>query len=85
MALAESSPFPRIVRDPDIHGGEPVVKGTRVPVRALVVAWQAEPDMAAMLQAYPRLTADDVREALDYYATHRDEVDARICAQLADA
>ena len=84
MALAEHSPFSRIVRDPRIHGGEPIVKGTRVPVRAIVVAWEAEPDVAAMLRAYPRLTAADVREALDFYAAHRDEVDERIRAQLAD-
>lgn len=85
MALAERPSFPRVVRNPRVHGGEPVIRGTRIPVRAIVVAWEAEPDVAAMLQAYPRLMAEDVREALAYYAAHRDEVDARIRAQLADA
>jgi uncharacterized protein (DUF433 family) len=36
-----------------------------------------------MLAAYPRLTEADVREALAYYDAHRDELDARIQAQLA--
>lgn len=27
-----------IVRAPGIHGGEPVIRGTRVPVRSIVVA-----------------------------------------------
>jgi uncharacterized protein (DUF433 family) len=85
MAAAERAPFPRIIHDPRIHGGEAVVRGTRVPVRALVVAWQAEPDMSAMLAAYPRLTEADVREALAYYDAHRREVDERIRAQLAGA
>ena len=85
MALADSAPHSRIVRNPRIHGGEPVVRGTRVPVRAIVVAWRAEPDMATILDDYPRLTAADVRAALDYYDAHRDEMDERIRAQLADA
>jgi uncharacterized protein (DUF433 family) len=85
MAAAEHTPFPRIVHDPRVHGGEAVVRGTRVPVRAVVVAWRAEPEMAAMLTAYPRLAEADVVEALAYYDAHRAEVDARIRAQLADA
>ena len=84
MALAEQSPYPRIIRDPRVHGGEPVVRGTRVTVRAIVVAWGAEPDMATMLDEYPRLTEADVVEALAYYDAHRDEMDARIRAQLAE-
>jgi uncharacterized protein (DUF433 family) len=83
MAAAERTPFPRIIHDPRIHGGEAVVRGTRVPVRALVVAWQAEPDIRAMLAAYPRLTEGGVREALAYDAAHRHEVDERIHAQRA--
>ena len=82
MALADRAPYSRIIRDSRIHGGEPVVCGTRVPVRAIVVAWGAEPDMDAMLAAYPRLTDADVTEALGYYDAHRDEMDERIRAQL---
>ena len=85
MALAERSPYSRIIRDPRIHGGEPVVRGTRVPVRAIVVAWRAEPDMTTILDEYPRLTAADVSEALAYYDAHRAEMDERIRAQLAES
>ena len=80
MALAERAPYPRIVRDPRIHGGEPVVRGTRVPVRAIIVSWRNEPDVNAMLEAYPRIPAAYVHQALAYYAAHRDELDARIQA-----
>jgi uncharacterized protein (DUF433 family) len=85
MALPDVRAFPRVVRDPAIHGGEPIVRGTRVPVRAIVVAWRAEPDLSAMLEAYPRLTQEDVEAALAYYASHRAEMDERIRAQLADS
>jgi uncharacterized protein (DUF433 family) len=56
-----------------------------VPVRAIVVAWREYQDMGTMLAAYPRLTEDDVREALRYYEAHRREVDERIQAQLAES
>ena len=82
MALADRAPYSRIIRDPRIRGGEPVVRGTRVPVRAIVVAWAAEPDLATILDEYPRLTEADVTEALAYYDAHRDEMDERIRAQL---
>ena len=85
MALAEHAPFPRIVRDPRIQGGEPTIRGTRVPVRAIVVAWRAEPDVNVMLEAYPRLTEADVHQALAYYRAHAAELDARIQAQRSDA
>lgn len=82
MAAVEQSLFPRIIHDPRAHGGEPTVRGTRLPVCALVIAWGAEPDMCAMLAAYPRLTEADVLEALAYYDAHRPEVDERIRLQL---
>lgn len=49
------------------------------------MAWQAERNLAGLLEAYPRLDDDDVREALAYYDVHREELDERIRAQLADA
>ena len=85
MALAQPSDFPHIVRDTRVHGGEPVVRGTRVPVRAIVLAWRQYHDIATLLEAYPRLKEADIREALAYYEAHRTELDERIHAQLADA
>lgn len=84
MALAQPSPFERITHHPRIQGGEAVVRGTRVPVRAIVVAWREYQNISTLLAAYPRLTAADISEALAYYEAHRQEVDERIQAQLAD-
>jgi uncharacterized protein (DUF433 family) len=77
--------FPNIVRDPAIQGGDPVIASTRSPVHDVVLTWEGEHDVAAVLQAYPRLTEATLREALAYYDAHRDEQDALIAAQLADA
>ena len=61
-----------------------MVRGTRVPVRAIVVTWREYHDIGTLLQAYPRLSADDIKEALAYYEAHREELDERIQAQLAE-
>jgi uncharacterized protein (DUF433 family) len=78
MALPEANTFPRIVRDPRILGGEPTVKGTRVPVRALVLYRRHELDLKHLFEDYPRITQADFEEALAFYEAHRDEIDGYI-------
>ena len=77
MALPEPA-FPRIVRDPRIVGGEPTIKGTRIPVRVLVLYRRYEPDLTHLYEDYPRLTRADVDEAFAYYEVHREEIDSYI-------
>ena len=56
----------RIVMDPEIMVGKPVVKGTRIPVE-LVLAHLAENlDLQDLFEAYPRLTLEDVKPCLGY-------------------
>jgi uncharacterized protein (DUF433 family) len=55
----------RIVRDPEIMVGKPVVKGTRIPVER-VLAHLEEADKADLFEAFPELTDDDVRACLAY-------------------
>jgi uncharacterized protein (DUF433 family) len=85
MAAMPQVQYPHIVRDPRVHGGEPVVAGTRIPVRAVVVAWEEYGDVATMLEAYPRLTEVTLDEALAYYRANQIEMDEIIREQLADA
>jgi uncharacterized protein (DUF433 family) len=56
----------RIVCEPQIHHGEPCIRGTRVAV-AVVVASLADMNIDALLQQFPQLTREDVHAAL-YYA-----------------
>jgi uncharacterized protein (DUF433 family) len=56
----------RIVRDPEILGGKPVIRGTRVPVERIIAHLAQCPDVDDLLQAYPRLTKQDVQAALEY-------------------
>jgi len=59
---------PRIVRDPKIMMGKPVIAGTRVPVETVVRQFAAGADMAWVLKGFPDLDEGDVRAALAYAA-----------------
>lgn len=63
----------RIVRDPQTCGGEPVIKGTRVPVRT-VLASLAEGDRTDdILKDFPTLTEEDVRSVIAFAAASAEE------------
>ena len=63
----------RLIRDPQICGGEAVIKGTRVPVRT-VLASLAEGDRTAdILKDFPTLTEEDVRAVIAFAAASAEE------------
>lgn len=76
MSAVEAARFPRIARSKRILGGAPVIRGTRVPVRAIAFLWRATGDRARILQDYPHLAEADVDEAIRFYEAHRAEIDA---------
>lgn len=56
----------RIITDPTILSGKPVVRGTRIAVEHVLEALADNPDPAEVFAAYPRLTWEDVRACLAY-------------------
>lgn len=63
----------RIIRDPQICGGEAVIKGTRVPVRT-ILASLAEGDRADdILKDFPTLTEEDLRAVIAFAAASAEE------------
>ena len=56
----------RIVTDPAILTGKPVVKGTRIPVELVLAKLAHNPDLQELLADYPRLTVEDVKACLEY-------------------
>lgn len=56
----------RIIVDPEILVGKPVVKGTRIPVELVLKRLSQDLDLAALFTSYPRLTEDDVKACLAY-------------------
>jgi uncharacterized protein (DUF433 family) len=57
----------RIVRDPKICGGEPVIKGTRVTLRTVLASLAEGDDVATILKEFPTLTEEDVRAVIAGY------------------
>ena len=52
-----------IVSDPDILGGDPVFRGTRVPVHLIATLLEQGEGESELRQAYPRVTLDMIRLA----------------------
>ncbi len=58
----------RVEINPDVMQGKPVIRGTRVPVELLLRKLAEGASTEDLLDAYPRLSADDIRAALAYAA-----------------
>ena len=81
---AEPDGVERIVRHPAVLGGEPVVRGTRISVRSVVLTSQEYGGVSGVLDAYPQLSRGDVEAALAFYRAHQAEIDWHIQANVAD-
>jgi uncharacterized protein (DUF433 family) len=66
----------RITFDPQVMGGKPCIRGLRVTVGAIVGLVAAGHSTAEILQAYPCLEEEDVRQALAYASWRVEEVEA---------
>jgi uncharacterized protein (DUF433 family) len=58
----------RIEINPGVMQGKPVIRGTRVPVELLLRKLAEGAMIADLLDAYPRLSAEDILAALNYAA-----------------
>ena len=58
----------RIEVNPRVMLGKPVMRGTRIPVEMLLRKLSEGATEAELLEAYPRLTTDDLHAAMRYAA-----------------
>ena len=58
----------RIEIDPDVMLGKPVIRGTRIPVERILRKLSEGASEADLLDAYPRLTREDIQAAMRYAA-----------------
>ena len=58
----------RIEVNPKVMLGKPVIRGTRIPVELILRKLSEGAMDADLLDAYPRLTREDIRAALAYAA-----------------
>jgi uncharacterized protein (DUF433 family) len=67
-----------IVQNDAILGGEPIIKGSRTPVRAIVESWRLGLSPEEIVIHFPHLTLAQVFDALSYYSDNEDEINAYI-------
>jgi len=67
-----------VVTDGDILGGEPIVRGTRTPVRAVVELWRKGLSAEEIPNRLTHLTVAQVFDALSYYNDHLSEINEYI-------
>ena len=62
----------RITVDPDICNGKPTVRGTRITVQTILGFLAAGDSVEEVLEAYPSLSAEDIRAALMFASSLMD-------------
>jgi len=63
----------RIVRDPQVCGGQAVIKGTRVTLRTVLASLADGDSIEEILEAFPTLKPEDVRAAIAFAAASAEE------------
>lgn len=56
----------KIISDPEIMMGKPVIKGTRITVEILLKKFAENLSTEQILKDYPQLTKEDIKAAIDY-------------------
>ena len=62
-----------IIQDPQICGGEPVIKGTRVPIRTILASLAEGARIEEILEDFPTLMENDVRAVIAFAASLAEE------------
>jgi uncharacterized protein (DUF433 family) len=60
------SKFERIIRDPEICGGQPTIKGTRVLVLDILDWIKEGKTFDEILENFPSITREDIQEIIAY-------------------
>lgn len=63
----------RIIRDPQLCGGEPVFKGTRVTLRTVLASLAAGDTLEEILADFPSLLPADIQAAIAFAAASAEE------------
>jgi len=63
----------RIVRDPGVCGGEPVIKGTRVTLRTVLASLAEGASPEEIIGDFPTLSIEDIRAVIAFAACSAEE------------
>lgn len=73
-----------ITTDKSILSGEPIIKGTRTPVRAIVELYRLGVSAEEIPTHLPHLKLAQVFDALSYYSDHTEEINEYISRNRID-
>lgn len=76
MAVAVTHPY--VISDPELIQGEPVIRGTKTTVRAIVGLWRLGTRPEEIPSHLPHLQLAQVFDALSYYSDHQEEINRYI-------
>ncbi|HYP39908.1 MAG TPA: DUF433 domain-containing protein [Chloroflexia bacterium] len=76
--MMQSTDHLYIVTDNTILSGEPIIRGTRTPVRAIIELWRQSITPEQIPVHLPHLTLAQVFDALSYYSDHQAEINVYI-------
>lgn len=76
--MVQATEYLYVVRDDEILHGEPIIQGTRTPVRAIVETWRMGVAPEEIPNGMPHLTLRQAFGALTYYSDHQDEINQYI-------
>jgi uncharacterized protein (DUF433 family) len=70
----------RVAVDPNVCGGKPVIRGTRVPIAVILDGMAEGLSAEQIIEHYPHLSIDDIYGALAYAAALAQEGTWKIAA-----
>ncbi|MEB3179338.1 MAG: DUF433 domain-containing protein [Nostocaceae cyanobacterium] len=76
--MVQSTEHCHIVKNDEILSSEPIIKGTRTPVRAIVEMWRMGVSPEEIPHRLPHLVLAQVFDALSYYLDHQAEINEYI-------
>ena len=76
--MASATTHPYIVTDNQILSGEPIIVGTRTPVRAIVELWCLGVAPEVIPAQLPHITLAQVFDALSYFSDNQALINAHI-------
>lgn len=62
-----------ILRDQNVCGGEPLIRGTRVSIRTILASLADGDTIEEIMDAFPTISADDVRAVIAFAAASAEE------------
>lgn len=66
--MGQQDKLDRIIIDPNICLGQPVIRGTRITVSVILKMLAGGKPIETVLEAYPELEEEDVRQAMKFAA-----------------